>query len=42
VDVTIRTPRLTLRQPVMADAERITRFLDNFAVSGNLSRVPYP
>ena len=35
-------PSLVLRQPVMADAERIARFLDNFAVSGNLSRVPYP
>jgi len=42
MDVTLRTPRLTLRQPVMADAARIARFLDNFAVAGNLSRVPYP
>lgn len=42
MDVTLRTPRLTLRQPVMEDAGRIARFLDNFAVAGNLSRVPYP
>jgi RimJ/RimL family protein N-acetyltransferase len=42
MDVTLRTPRLTLRQPVLDDASRIARFLDNFAVSGNLSRVPYP
>ena len=42
MDVSLRTPRLLLRQPVMADAERIARYLDNFAVSGNLSRVPYP
>ena len=42
MDVTLRTPRLTLRQPVLEDAGRIARFLDNFAVAGNLSRVPYP
>ena len=42
MDVTLSTPRLTLRQPVMADAPRLARFLDNFAVAGNLSRVPYP
>ncbi len=42
MDVTLTTARLVLRQPVMSDAERIARFLDNFAVSGNLSRVPYP
>lgn len=42
MDVTIRTARLQLRPPVAEDAERIARFLDNFAVSGNLSRVPYP
>lgn len=42
MDVTLRTPRLTLRQPVLGDASRIARFLDNFAVAGNLSRVPYP
>ena len=42
MDVSLRTPRLTLRQPVLDDAARIARFLDNFAVAGNLSRVPYP
>lgn len=42
MDVKITTARLVLRQPAMTDAERIARFLDNFAVSGNLSRVPYP
>lgn len=42
MDVTLRTPRLTLRQPMMDDASRVARFLDNFAVAGNLSRVPYP
>jgi RimJ/RimL family protein N-acetyltransferase len=38
----IRTPRLTLRLPSMADADRVTQMLNNFAVSSNLSRVPYP
>lgn len=42
MDVSLKTRRLTLRQPVLADAERLARFLDNFAVAGNLSRVPYP
>lgn len=42
MDVTLTTPRLTLRQPLASDAERLARFLDNFAVAGNLSRVPYP
>jgi RimJ/RimL family protein N-acetyltransferase len=42
MDVTLTTSRLVLRQPLLSDAERLTRFLDNFAVSGNLSRVPYP
>lgn len=42
MDVTLETERLVLRQPVMADAPRLARLLDNFAVAGNLSRVPYP
>ena len=42
MDVTLTTTRLLLRQPVPSDAERLARFLDNFAVAGNLSRVPYP
>ena len=42
MDVSLKTQRLTLRQPLPDDAGRIALFLDNFAVSGNLSRVPYP
>lgn len=42
MDVTLRTSRLVLRQPHDDDAPRIARFLNNFAVSGKLSRVPYP
>lgn len=42
MDVSLKTSRLTLRQPLPSDAERLARYLDNFAVAGNLSRVPYP
>jgi RimJ/RimL family protein N-acetyltransferase len=42
VDVTLSTRRLLLRQPRTSDADRLTRFLDNLAVAGNLARVPYP
>ena len=42
MDVTLATPRLLLRQPHRDDAPRIARFLDNFAVAGKLSTVPYP
>jgi len=42
MDVTLRTARLVLRPPRFEDAENIARYLDNFAVAGNLSRVPYP
>jgi len=38
----LRLDRLTLRLPERTDAERLTRLLNNFAVSGNLARVPYP
>ena len=38
----IRTPRLLLRPPHDADAEAIARYLNDFAVSGNLARVPFP
>ena len=38
----LTTRRLTLRLPTMADAERVALLLNNFAVAGNLSRVPYP
>ncbi|RYE83889.1 MAG: N-acetyltransferase, partial [Hyphomicrobiales bacterium] len=42
MDVTLRTARLILRQPRPSDAGRLTLYLDNFAVAGNLTRVPYP
>jgi RimJ/RimL family protein N-acetyltransferase len=42
MDVRLETRRLVLRAPRPSDAMRMAAFLDNFAVSGNLSRVPYP
>ena len=42
MDIALRSRRLVLRQPVASDAARIARFLNNFAVSGKLARVPYP
>ena len=42
MDVTLEPPRLLLRQPRPADAPRIARLINNFAVSGKLARVPYP
>lgn len=42
MDVSLTTRRLVLRQPRPTDADRLTRYLDNFAVAGNLARVPYP
>jgi len=42
MDVELRTPRLLLRRPRHADSTQIARFLNNFRVAGNLSRVPYP
>ena len=42
MDVMLETPRLLLRQPRPADAPRIARLINNFAVSGKLARVPYP
>lgn len=39
---TLTTERLVLRRPRMDDAERLAKLLNNFGVSGNLSRVPYP
>jgi RimJ/RimL family protein N-acetyltransferase len=42
MDVTLHTPRLVLRQPLRSDAPRIANFLNNFAVAGKLSTVPYP
>jgi RimJ/RimL family protein N-acetyltransferase len=42
MDVTLATERLVLRAPRIDDAPRIARLLDNFAIAGNLARVPYP
>lgn len=38
----IETSRLRLRPPGLGDATRVTQLLNNFAVSGNLTRVPHP
>lgn len=42
MDVTLQTGRLILRQPVLADAPLLAAYLGDFAVSGNLARVPHP
>ena len=42
MNVTLRTPRLLLRQPQVGDAEPIARYLNDFEVAGNLARVPFP
>lgn len=39
---TLLTPRLLLRPPQWGDAEAIALYLDDFAVAGNLARVPHP
>jgi RimJ/RimL family protein N-acetyltransferase len=39
---TLHSERLILRPPRPDDAEAIALYLDNFAVSGNLARVPHP
>jgi RimJ/RimL family protein N-acetyltransferase len=38
----LRTQRLTLRPHGPADAEPVARYLNNFAIAGNLATVPYP
>ena len=38
MSTTLTTERLILRPPSMEDAEPIARYLNNFAVAGNLSR----
>ena len=38
----IRTQRLILRRPRLRDAPRIASLLNNFEVTKNLARVPYP
>lgn len=40
--IDIRTKRLQLRPPVLSDADRMQRILENIEVSKNLSRVPHP
>jgi RimJ/RimL family protein N-acetyltransferase len=42
MNVTLRTPRFILRPPQQGDAELIARYLNDFAVAGNLARVPFP
>lgn len=42
MNATITTRRLLLRQPQVGDAEPIARYLNDFAVAGNLARVPFP
>jgi RimJ/RimL family protein N-acetyltransferase len=42
MSTSIETARLLLRPPVLADAPAIARYLNNFAVAGNLARVPHP
>jgi RimJ/RimL family protein N-acetyltransferase len=39
---TVCTQRLVLRPPRDSDAEAIAKNLNDFAVAGNLARVPYP
>lgn len=38
----LTTSRLRLRSPGIGDATRLAELLDNFAVAGNLARVPHP
>ena len=38
----LRSARLILRPPIAEDAKPIARYLNDFAVSGNLARVPFP
>jgi len=42
MNATLRTARFILRQPQLGDAEPIARYLNDFEVSGNLARVPFP
>jgi len=42
MNVTLRTSRFVLRPSELGDAEPIARYLNNFEVSGNLARVPFP
>ena len=42
MNVTLRTPRFILRQPRSATPSRSRAILNDFDVSGNLARVPFP
>lgn len=42
MSVTLHTSRLLLRPAQPNDAEPIARYLNDFAVAGNLARVPFP
>ena len=42
MSITLKTKRLMLRAHCPGDAEPIARYLNNYAVAGNLSTVPYP
>jgi RimJ/RimL family protein N-acetyltransferase len=42
MNVTLHTPRLVLRPPAGDDALAIHRHLNDYAVAGNLARVPFP
>ncbi|SEQ26440.1 Protein N-acetyltransferase, RimJ/RimL family [Devosia sp. YR412] len=42
MNITLRTPNFTLRPAQVGDAELIARYLNDFAVAGNLARVPFP
>ena len=42
MNVTLQTSRFILRPPQIGDAEPIARYLNDFEVSGNLARVPFP
>lgn len=42
MNVTLSTKRFILRPAQVGDAEPIARYLNDFAVSGNLARVPFP
>lgn len=42
MDVALHTRRLTLRPPTRRDVPNIARYLNDFAVVGNLSVVPHP
>lgn len=42
MNITLQTPRFILRPAQVGDAEPIARFLNDFEVSGNLARVPFP